>query len=73
MLILHVKRFCYDTAVGGFGPELEVGNDVMVPTARKQPVRYKLFGLVYHHGVSAALHAGRLPGGATGTGSEREG
>jgi ubiquitin carboxyl-terminal hydrolase 10 len=29
--------------------------------------------VVYHHGVSAALHAGRLPGGATGTGSEREG
>jgi ubiquitin carboxyl-terminal hydrolase 10 len=35
ILILHVKRFCYDTAVGGvvkvgkrvaFGPELEVGN-----------------------------------------------
>jgi ubiquitin carboxyl-terminal hydrolase 10 len=35
ILILHVKRFCYDTAVGGvvkvgkhitFGPELEVRN-----------------------------------------------
>ncbi|KAJ7777729.1 hypothetical protein B0H14DRAFT_2538612 [Mycena olivaceomarginata] len=90
ILILHVKRFCYDTAVGGvvkvgkrvaFGPELEVGNDVLVPTARKQPVRYKLFGVVYHHGVSASrghytldvLHPTRFPGRATGTGSEREG
>ncbi|KAJ7777737.1 hypothetical protein B0H14DRAFT_2401430 [Mycena olivaceomarginata] len=90
ILILHVKRFCYDTAVGGvvkvgkrvaFGPELEVGNDVLVPTARKQPVRYKLFGVVYHHGVSASgghytldvLHPTRFPGSATGTGSEREG
>ncbi|KAJ7792833.1 hypothetical protein B0H14DRAFT_3498749 [Mycena olivaceomarginata] len=63
ILILHVKRFCCDMAVGGvvkvgkrvaFGPELEVGNDVLVPTARKQPVRYKLFGVVYHHGVSAS-------------------
>jgi ubiquitin carboxyl-terminal hydrolase 10 len=35
ILILHVKRFCYDTVVGGvvkvgkrvaFGPELKVGN-----------------------------------------------
>jgi ubiquitin carboxyl-terminal hydrolase 10 len=35
ILILHIKRFCYDMAVGGvvevgkrvvFGPELEVGN-----------------------------------------------
>ncbi|KAJ7304688.1 hypothetical protein DFH08DRAFT_51150 [Mycena albidolilacea] len=90
ILILHVKRFCYDTAVGGvvkvgkrvaFGPELEVGNDVLVPTARKQPVRYKLFGVVYHHGVSASgghytldvLHPTRFSGSATGTGSEREG
>ncbi|KAJ7729490.1 hypothetical protein B0H14DRAFT_2479923 [Mycena olivaceomarginata] len=90
ILILHVKRFCYDTEVGGvvkvgkrvaFGPELEVGNDVLVPTARKQPVRYKLFGVVYHHGVSASgghytldvLHPTRFPGSATGTGSEREG
>ncbi|KAJ7827322.1 hypothetical protein B0H14DRAFT_3088382 [Mycena olivaceomarginata] len=90
ILILHVKRFCYDTAVGGvvkvgkrvvFGPELEVGNDVLVLTARKQPGRYKLFGVVYHHGVSASgghytldiLHPTRFPGSATGTGSEREG
>ncbi|KAJ6537771.1 hypothetical protein B0H19DRAFT_1180862 [Mycena capillaripes] len=63
VLVLHIKRFCYDTAVGGvvkvgkqiaFGPELDIGSDVMVPTARKQPVRYKLFGAVYHHGVSAS-------------------
>ncbi|KAJ7138260.1 hypothetical protein C8R44DRAFT_838188 [Mycena epipterygia] len=61
VLVLHVKRFCYDTAVGGvvkvgkpiaFGPELEVGGDVMAPTARRGG-RYKLFGVVYHHGVSA--------------------
>ncbi|KAF7341183.1 Ubiquitin carboxyl-terminal hydrolase [Mycena venus] len=89
ILILHVKRFCYDTAVGGvvkvgkrvaFGPELEVVNDVMVPTARKpQPVKYKLFGVVYHHGISASgghytldvLHSTRFPG--TGTNGEREG
>ncbi|PPQ83936.1 hypothetical protein CVT25_000689 [Psilocybe cyanescens] len=53
ILVLHIKRFCYDTAVGGvvkvgkqvgFGPELEIGSDVMVPAAKKaQPVRYKLF------------------------------
>ncbi|KAJ6462440.1 hypothetical protein C8R45DRAFT_1026783 [Mycena sanguinolenta] len=91
ILILHVKRFCYDTAVGGvvkvgkrvaFGPELEVGNDVMVPTARKQAsVRYKLFGVVYHHGVSASgghytldvLHPTRFPATSTGAAGEREG
>ncbi|KAJ7788597.1 hypothetical protein B0H14DRAFT_3503990 [Mycena olivaceomarginata] len=90
ILILHVKRFCYDTAVGGvvkvgkrvaFGPELKVGNDVLVPTARKQPVRYKLFGVVYHHGVSVSGGhytldcRGTAWGGAraTGTGSEHEG
>ena len=35
ILVLHMKRFCYDTGVGGvvkvgkqvrFGPELEIGN-----------------------------------------------
>ncbi|KAJ7895001.1 hypothetical protein B0H14DRAFT_3854218 [Mycena olivaceomarginata] len=83
ILILHVKRFCYDTAVGGvvkvgrrvaFGSELEVENDVLVPTAGKQPWRN-------HYGVSASgghytldvLHLTWFPGSATGTGSEREG
>ncbi|KAJ7792848.1 hypothetical protein B0H14DRAFT_2929201 [Mycena olivaceomarginata] len=65
-----------------FGPELEVGNDVLVPTARKQPVRYKLFGgtgvpprrlCVRGHYTLDVLHPTRFPGSATGTGSEREG
>ncbi|KAJ7199456.1 hypothetical protein GGX14DRAFT_373057 [Mycena pura] len=66
VLVLHIKRFCYDTTVGGvvkvgkqiaFTPELIIESDVMAPTttARKPgPVRYKLFGAVYHHGVSAS-------------------
>ncbi|KAJ6539789.1 hypothetical protein DFH09DRAFT_1090110 [Mycena vulgaris] len=53
-----------------FGPELEIGGDVLAPTATtsgRKPVRYKLFAAVYH-GVSAAgghytlldvLHAAR--------------
>ncbi|KAH9484498.1 putative ubiquitin carboxyl-terminal hydrolase 3 [Psilocybe cubensis] len=79
ILVLHIKRFCYDTAVGGvvkvgkqiaFGPELEIGADVMVPAAKKsQPVKYKLFGALYHHGLSASgghytldvLHPNRYP------------
>ncbi|KAF8967294.1 hypothetical protein BDZ97DRAFT_1938213 [Flammula alnicola] len=79
ILVLHIKRFCYDTAVGGvvkvgkqvrFGPELEIGSDVMVPAAKKaQPTRYKLFGALYHHGLSASgghytldvLHPNRYP------------
>ncbi|KAJ7114670.1 hypothetical protein C8R43DRAFT_902953 [Mycena crocata] len=77
VLVLHVKRFCYDAVAGGvikigkqvtFGPELDIGSDVMAPTARK-PARYKLFGVVYHHGVSASgghytldvLHPARFP------------
>ncbi|KAL0946429.1 hypothetical protein HGRIS_012652 [Hohenbuehelia grisea] len=79
ILVLHLKRFCYDTGVGGvvkvgkhiaFGPELEVRSDVMAPTARRaHAIRYKLFGVVYHHGLSAAgghytldiLHPNRYP------------
>ncbi|KAF8171652.1 hypothetical protein BJ912DRAFT_1082179 [Pholiota molesta] len=79
ILVLHIKRFCYDTAVGGvvkvgkqvrFGPELEIGANIMVPAAKKaQPARYKLFGALYHHGVSASgghytldvLHPNRYP------------
>ncbi|KAJ7441669.1 hypothetical protein B0H11DRAFT_1749599 [Mycena galericulata] len=82
VLILHVKRFYYDKEVAGvvkvgkrvgFGPELEVGADVMSGSARKA-VRYKLFGAIYHHGVSAAgghytldvLHPTRFGAGREG-------
>ncbi|KAF8163725.1 hypothetical protein B0H34DRAFT_650904 [Crassisporium funariophilum] len=79
ILVLHIKRFCYDTNVGGvvkvgkqvrFGPELEIGADIMVPAAKKaHPARYKLFGALYHHGLSASgghytldiLHPNRYP------------
>jgi ubiquitin carboxyl-terminal hydrolase 10 len=59
ILVLHIKRFCYDTATRGvvkvvkqvrFGPELEIGADVMVPPvgAKKvAPAKYKLFGGAY--------------------------
>ncbi|KAF9472886.1 hypothetical protein BDN70DRAFT_432967 [Pholiota conissans] len=57
ILVMHIKRFFYDPTQGGavkvgkqlrFGPELEVGADIMVPAARKaQPARYKLFGAIY--------------------------
>ncbi|KAG5651291.1 hypothetical protein H0H81_009190 [Sphagnurus paluster] len=80
VLVVHLKRFCYDTHVGGvvkiakevrWGAELEVGGDVVAPVLRRAPgVRYKLFGVVYHHGQSAAgghytldvLHGARYPG-----------
>ncbi|EPQ57809.1 cysteine proteinase [Gloeophyllum trabeum ATCC 11539] len=64
ILVLHLKRFLYDTSVGGvvkigkqitFGPEVEIGPELMAP-ARKMatPARYKLFGVLYHHGLSAS-------------------
>ncbi|KAM6500087.1 hypothetical protein JOM56_003101 [Amanita muscaria] len=85
VLVLHLKRFCYDTSVGGvvkvgktvtFGPELEIGNDVISHAIRRpQPPKYKLFGALYHHGQSASgghytldvLHPTRFtsPGGRT--------
>ncbi|TFK67100.1 cysteine proteinase [Pluteus cervinus] len=79
ILILHMKRFFFDTNVGGvvkvgkqiqFGPELDIGSDVMAPTAKRVvPARYKLFGALYHHGLSASgghytldvLHPNRYP------------
>ncbi|KAK0482621.1 hypothetical protein IW261DRAFT_1468778 [Armillaria novae-zelandiae] len=79
ILILHIKRFHFDTEFSGvmkvgkqvrFGPELEIGPELMSPTVRKsQGVRYMLFGAVYHHGVSASgghytldvLHPHRYP------------
>ncbi|KAJ3570230.1 hypothetical protein NP233_g4540 [Leucocoprinus birnbaumii] len=64
VLVLHVKRFCYDTTVGGvvkvmkqvrFDPELEIGSDMMAPSGKRaQPTKYRLFGAIYHHGHSAS-------------------
>ncbi|KIM48550.1 hypothetical protein M413DRAFT_437769 [Hebeloma cylindrosporum] len=79
VLVLHIKRFCYDKESGGvvkvgkkvrFGGELDIGSDVMVPLAKKSQLpRYKLFGVLYHHGTSASgghytldvLHPNRYP------------
>ncbi|THG94864.1 hypothetical protein EW026_g6691 [Hermanssonia centrifuga] len=60
VLILHLKRFEYDTKVGDvvkigkqitFGPEMEIGSDLLSP-ARKtsHPVKYQLFGGAYLNG-----------------------
>ncbi|KAK2459503.1 hypothetical protein APHAL10511_008487 [Amanita phalloides] len=69
ILVIHMKRFCYDTAVGGvvkvgkqvqFGPELDVGSEMMSPALRKPgsgsgtKYRYRLYGVLYHHGMSAS-------------------
>ncbi|EGN95847.1 hypothetical protein SERLA73DRAFT_162553 [Serpula lacrymans var. lacrymans S7.3] len=63
ILVLHMKRFLYDMNAGGvakvgkqvsFGPELEIGPDIMAPGRKVQPTRYKLFGVLYHHGLSAS-------------------
>ncbi|KAJ3784246.1 hypothetical protein GGU10DRAFT_33639 [Lentinula aff. detonsa] len=86
VLVLHMKRFEYDASVGGvvkvgkqvmFGPELVVGSDVLSAKARSdlgaKGARYKLFGAIYHHGISASgghytldvLHPDRFPRAAT--------
>ncbi|CDO68625.1 hypothetical protein BN946_scf184996.g56 [Trametes cinnabarina] len=64
VLILHMKRFLYDTKVGdvvkvgkqvAFSPELEISSDLIAPAKRTaQPVKYQLFGVLYHHGPSAS-------------------
>ncbi|KIK81540.1 hypothetical protein PAXRUDRAFT_832778 [Paxillus rubicundulus Ve08.2h10] len=63
ILILHLKRFLYDPTAGGVGkvgkqvsftPELEVGSDVMATGKKTNLTRYKLFGVLYHHGLSAS-------------------
>lgn len=84
ILVLHIKRFCYDINVKGvvkvgkqvaFGPELDIGSELMAPAAKKiGPTRYKLFGALYHHGQSASgghytldvLHPNRYPNAAVG-------
>ena len=111
VLVLHLKRFLYDTTTRGvvkigkavqFTPELEIplgtylsylifilsveaentrdssGVDIMAPAARRpaQPARYTLYGVLYHHGVSAGgghytlhvLHPNR-DGSARGSGN----
>ncbi|KAK7051081.1 hypothetical protein VNI00_005193 [Paramarasmius palmivorus] len=64
VLVVHLKRFCYDVTVGGvmkvskqvtFGEELIIPIDILSPTVRGQHrSRYKLFGVIYHHGISAS-------------------
>lgn len=82
VLVIHLKRFLYDPAVGGvvkigkpirFTAELEIppgttfpqlaadsdnmGLDITAPIAQRpigaQPRSYALYGVLYHHGVSA--------------------
>lgn len=62
ILVLHLKRFLYDANAGGVGkvgkqvsftPELEIGNDIVAPGRKIPSTRYKLFGVLYHHGSSA--------------------
>ncbi|KAI9475913.1 MAG: hypothetical protein EXX96DRAFT_575114 [Benjaminiella poitrasii] len=62
VLILHMKRFVFDN-VGGvqklskrvkYGAKLTIDPEWLAPVARqKEPITYKLFGSVYHHGSSA--------------------
>ncbi|KAE8186864.1 hypothetical protein CF328_g7100, partial [Tilletia controversa] len=64
VLVVHLKRFYYDEVGGvgkimkrvGYGTTLEIGEEVLSPTRRNgsggagSRMRYKLFGVVYHHG-----------------------
>ncbi|TCD70276.1 hypothetical protein EIP91_004177 [Steccherinum ochraceum] len=64
ILVLHMKRFQYDTNVGdvvkiskqvAYGADLEIPSDLMAPNRRTPlPVKYQLFGVLYHHGQSAS-------------------
>lgn len=63
VLIIHLKRFIYDE-IGGvqksqkplsYGTTLEIASEVLSPAMRSQPrPRYRLFGIVYHHGRYAS-------------------
>lgn len=63
ILILHMKRFVYDD-IGGvqksskvlaYGPTLEISESTISPARRAEAKRrYKLFGVVYHHGKYAS-------------------
>ena len=66
VLILHLKRFIYDARAGGvlkshkivsYDTELEVPKDCIAPSRRSALVgknRYRLTGVVYHHGKTAS-------------------
>jgi len=67
VLILHLKRFIYNPKAGGtlkshkaisYGTELEIPKECLAPTKRahvgSEKTRYRLNGVVYHHGKSAA-------------------
>ncbi|OCH93806.1 cysteine proteinase [Obba rivulosa] len=64
VLVLHLKRFLYDTTIGDvvkvgkqvtFTPELDIAPDLLAPTRRTaHPVKYQLFAVLNHHGLSAS-------------------
>lgn len=64
VLICHLKRFVYDTEEGGvvkrskavaYGVDLAIPNEIISPARRTStPIKYALFGVVYHHGSSAS-------------------
>jgi ubiquitin carboxyl-terminal hydrolase 10 len=68
VLILHLKRFNYDARAGqvvkshkiiSFDTEFEIPKDCLAPAKRNslnesKKTRYRLTGVVYHHGKSAA-------------------
>ena len=63
VLILHLKRFVYDDIGGvqksskvlGYGPTLEIPESVISSAKRSEANRrYKLFGVIYHHGRYAS-------------------
>ncbi|KAK9764844.1 hypothetical protein K7432_007329 [Basidiobolus ranarum] len=62
VLILHLKRFEYDS-VGGiqkvhkhieYSIDLRIPSEIMAPSKGTKPILYKLLGVVYHHGKLAA-------------------
>ncbi|EIW73321.1 hypothetical protein TREMEDRAFT_73044 [Tremella mesenterica DSM 1558] len=62
VLVLHLKRFEYDQVEQrvfkrdkpvAYGTELIIPSEVVSPTKRGHPVKYRLFGVDYHHGASS--------------------
>jgi ubiquitin carboxyl-terminal hydrolase 10 len=66
ILILHLKRFVYDSATGGvqkvmkhveFSVDLEISRDILSQSSRSKFTlkqrQYKLFAVVYHNGREA--------------------